>query len=1346
MARSWLHSLAAAVVVLARATAPLEAQTKAAAQPTLVRPQPVGAPLNLAQFLRMADPASGGDLETALQLLGQYADQPTPLYTDRVRGPALYYTAQFLLRQPPLRRYLLLKDWTLPTPERQSVRILSAFSVPDHLPEAFRPLRIWDRTARERESDDEAPRGAAVRTKPEAPGPAKAQRSLPLAPCINTAELLIDAAREAGKLDELAAALETPVTANLDKALTLSLLVAVARGHADRVEPQVRQRTADYQMPPTGQADGRFPIAWEDYLVARACLAEPLLRPLGERLVRQMMQHAFRYYENPWITRLHHDLVVSAATAGVAAVAPNQDPGLALWHPGADESALRRLQGTVEPFWFAHDDHVVHVAGPGAEFLFFDYPLAGEFEFSVDAFNGGWGEANVGFGGLAFEVQHGGIPTRIWPAGRHEEISLPDPIEVRDEFNRITVQVRSDRVRCLVNGHLVYETTDPSPISPWLSLFANFSFHTLFRDATLTGQPRILPELALTHGNRLEGWIASYLGESQPPRLTVGRQSNPTNAIAAVAAPVPASAYSWSAHDGIIVSGQVNARPPQRSSQSRLYYHRPLRGGESLRYEFYYEPGRTEVHPALDRLVFLLDPEGVRLHWITDMNGRVDPWSGLADDNVVDDLPARRGPQPLPLKPGEWNAVGMSLAGDTVKLELNGVEIFQRSLESTNDRLFGFYHRAGESSVQVRNVALTGDWPKELSPAQMANLFGRGPDKLSAATRRARHALIEERQLVSNWENIQRRARQLPPAECYALLRSWVLPGPDHSTFRFLGGYTSTNPPPAAGAAKAANGPAAGGRPARRINIDGEMTAPVIDLLAVATELGKLGELANQALSAQTVNDADRRGKLALLVLVNLAQKNEEAVAGYLEQLRLLLDRPLPDRRGYARWPELVVASQLLGVPSLRADASELLEALIDEIQKQGIEWEWERRLRPLRDRARYLALPEADAVPFGTDPTLTQWSRVTHGTSWTQGKGFLMPHWSVAGHEVHHYCGHDHDYLYFQSPLRGNFEINCQLTRLGWRESQISYGGTFVGPRGTGRAYEISHYGRNESDGVIDPQLQIPGEWYDYRLVIQNGKYAAFVNGRLIHTQIAPANGDPWLAIHSHPNFSSGCRNLIITGNPVIPERLQISDLPDLTGWLTYFTGETAGGENADWRKEGEEIAGRKIDGISGSNRQSLLRYHRPLLEDGEMTYEFFYEPGQTHVDPALDRLVFLLDPEGLRIHWLTDGHWDRTGIPHDNVADEPAIRRGPQTLPLKAGNWNRVILSLRGDVVTLSLNGVEICQRALEATNQRDFGFFHYSSETGVRVRKVTYRGDWPRKFPSPAQQELANSAATP
>ena len=36
------------------------------------------------------------------------------------------------------------------------------------------------------------------------------------------------------------------------------------------------------------------------------------------------------------------------------------------------------------------------------------------------------------------------------------------------------------------------------------------------------------------------------------------------------------------------------------------------------------------------------------------------------------------------------------------------------------------------------------------------------------------------------------------------------------------------------------------------------------------------------------------------------------------------------------------------------------------------------------------------------------------------------------------------------------------------------------------------------------------------------------------------------------------------------------------------------------------------------------------------------------------------------------------------------------------------------------------------LEPENQRTFGFFHYADETQVRVRNVTYHGNWPRVLP--------------
>jgi len=228
--------------------------------------------------------------------------------------------------------------------------------------------------------------------------------------------------------------------------------------------------------------------------------------------------------------------------------------------------------------------------------------------------------------------------------------------------------------------------------------------------------------------------------------------------------------------------------------------------------------------------------------------------------------------------------------------------------------------------------------------------------------------------------------------------------------------------------------------------------------------------------------------------------------------------------------------------------------------------------------------------------------------------------------------------------------------------------------------------------------------------------------------------------------NLSGGARNVRITGKPTIPESLDLTELPDLTSWLTDYYGESNTGDNADWKKQGEEIVGRKQeDRFAGSRRQSLLKYHRPLLEDGEIEYEFYYEPGKTLVHPALDRLTFLLEPAGVRVHWLTDAQFDRTGLGPENATDEPANRRGPKALPLKERDWNRLKVSLKGDVASLALNGTAIYERKLEPTNRRGFGLFHYMDQTDVRVRKFSYRGNWPKSLPAVADQELAAAPET-
>ena len=370
--------------------------------------------------------------------------------------------------------------------------------------------------------------------------------------------------------------------------------------------------------------------------------------------------------------------------------------------------------------------------------------------------------------------------------------------------------------------------------------------------------------------------------------------------------------------------------------------------------------------------------------------------------------------------------------------------------------------------------------------------------------------------------------------------------------------------------------------------------------------------------------------------------------------------------------------------------------------------------------------------MAFGRDWVDSPWARVTPTRAEGRGLGKPIPHWSRGNGEIGHDPGHEQDLLYLNVPLRGDFQLDCELTSAPGREIQVVYGGLAVGPKADLKHLERSQFGRPQADIAINPPLDKLAEWYPFRLIVKAGRISSFINGRKVNETPVPAEVDPWLALFCRGPQSGSARKVVISGNPTVPEQLNLSTLPDLAGFSADEYAETTTGENPDWDKRGDEIVGRLNEEIAGSKQESLLRYHRPMVEDGKFTYEFYYEPGKVMVHPALDRLVFLLEPDGVKIHVLTDGAYERNGLTGGNTRDEPENRRGPASLPLKPNAWNRLVLSLSGDKVTIELNGQTIYERALEPTNQRTFGLFHFADETQVRVRSIVYQGHWPRSLP--------------
>lgn len=1253
--------------------------------------------------------AATRQLDDALDMLGQFVDtSASPNYGQLEEDTAAAALFRQLAALPAAERYEKLKQWSLPAKDRKSVRLLATFISREDVPEIF-----------------SAPAGLGEGKN--ASGDAH-----------STLTALVEAAQGADKLDELAVLARQAANdpnQKIENAAVLQSLVSVARGQPEDARQAAQALLAELKENTPDKEDRSKPIRWGDYLAANACAANSDLEKTAAELLESLITYAQRSQNQLLLSHLRIDAAeLEARRCGGRRQDDLQQQ--VPWRPAVYLSAAANRAGGAKPWWLVDGRQAVHVGGAGSDHLIFEYPLSGAFELSADLLDGGWSEANLGYGGLCCEVFAVSQNAFIYPVGRHEQLQCKTFAGRRGTFNHYVVRVEPESIQFSINGQLVYRDEPRSSAAPWLALFTSRERRTAFRNVRVRGELIIPREVNLVEGDRLDGWLTQFYSESQPARLPVLNAGNP-DASARRASTLPPEAYDWRAVAGVIHGRQAN-ESQARWSQSRLQYMRPLGDRETLRYEFLYEPELTHVHPALGRLAFLLEPEGVALHWMTD--GDVES-GGLPPDNRAFEPANRRGPSPLPLRAGEWNAVEVRLAESEISLTLNGTEIYRRAMEATNDRVFSFFHFKDRTSAQVRSVVLSGDaWPERLSDAQRANLLLPVDSSQEIDPRGLAETLLgEENAYLGTWQ-VWQTSQSLAPADRYPFLRDWVLPGRrDGAVVRLYGDFT-----PSAAAPPVAESVSPKGSPdhrSRRVQTGGELVVPALELVAVARELGKLEELRSLVEGREPRDELASQGKTALRALIAMAGNDDQAARAALAQLYPDTKIEAKGRPEHVRWPAVVAAWKAFERPALRPMATTMLNQLARA--SRGAGGRWESIANHLNARA-LLELAPDGGDGFGAALPLKQWQTAVHATAATRGVGRPPMHWQHRPGGLTHYAGHDFDYAYFAVPLRGNFELEAELSTFGWRDVRTCYATLLSGIVWDLKNFSLSNFERARPNGLINPPLERPGEWYRYRLVVQDGQYTAFANGRRIFSERLPKDPDPWLAFRAWGAYASEVRNVRITGNPQVPDVLDLSAATNLDSWLAEYYAESVTGETPQWSKRGDEIVGRKLADVGEAVRESVLQYHRPLFEDGEIEYEFYYQSGEATAAPAIDRLAFLLEPSGVELHWLSDAQHDRTGLTPDNRTTEKENRRGPAPLPLKERDWNQVRLALQGDAIALHLNGVEIYQRNLEPTNQRVFGLYHDAARSETRVRNVRYRGDWPKSFPSLAEQELAVSPA--
>lgn len=593
-------------------------------------------------------------------------------------------------------------------------------------------------------------------------------------------------------------------------------------------------------------------------------------------------------------------------------------------------------------------------------------------------------------------------------------------------------------------------------------------------------------------------------------------------------------------------------------------------------------------------------------------------------------------------------------------------------------------------------------------------------------------ALFEERILADNAASIRLRASRLPDEERYQRLLRWVLPSNSHSTIRMNGEFTQTNPAPVNRVDKSSE-QISGGR----------IASPVFDLLDTARALNQLEPLLQQVESIPpSHSEEQQRAKVALLTLIHLELGDTDEVIKSSDQLLQLVRASTP--KGVAEmWPESLVVSRHVTRKFTASGLDELLSLLFAQRTQSNFlptETRWHSQIASLAGEKghRESATPVVAEV---SETEMSQWVPISRRRAMTRGQGLAGSRWGRAGSQVYKISGHDDDYLFFRSPLTGNYEVQCDVTAF---TTQSMAAGTFVGNDENRTHLWVGTF-RNSASRV-DSKLRFSGfdDWIHHRSVIQNSTCTTSLNGLEAYTEQVAGSPDPWFAVRNWWRMHSAARDIRITGNPVIPEAVKLSGSDELRGWFPYYE-VSAGYPGAVWEHYADDESASQIFGRGGAQQgsfcESLLAYQRPLDAVGSMEFEFFYEPGLTEVHPALDRMVFYLQPDGVHVHWLTDGPFDGTELGPDNLSNRLDEEHSTSPIPLNAGQWNQMKVVLNEQSVTLELNGQTICRTSIDSANDRVFGLFHYADQTEARVRNVVMRGSWPTTLPEVTAQELAD-----
>ena len=1228
--------------------------------------------------------ARAGNVKKSLDYLGQAADIVTTRYSSTGTSTPLAVLRSLANGTAGITSEL--REWCMPKKGRKSIRHLFALGTDKAPPTSFAKVA-------NSEAPDLAFRMDLVGNTPN---------------LMSTAAIIVADAKKSGDLPALVTDLEKYAKDKVENALPMYVMALAAAGEksaklanaAKQLQDKLRHkntgRNRDYALDCAALAF----LATSDLPLAKK---NSLLNATYSKLTSYNNDLLSTYHSIRATTLRHHN---RADDELFARAAP------AMWLAAASSANSYADKRCAQSVWLVQDNMFSHAVGADCDRLFLRSPLTGTFTIDFESLDDGWAEGEVAFGGLLFQSHSHNNRQTVFGEGignkTHGAIYRNDELNWRGQFVRQSVRVKDNVATWYVNGHKVFQDKHASGSSPWFALASEFFRNAKWRNVTISGDPQIPAQVSLSNDQQMRGWASGFLGRTRPHVINKrenwkGNNNKQKN-------------VDWKWDDGRIV-GKISS-----GGHNLLQYTRPLGDGEQIAWEFQRDAEHL-VNPALDRLVFLIDQDKLRLRWVTTS----DDWTGLVPRNSVVEENILRGNKSIPLKKG-WNTGRLAREGNTIRLSINDQTVAERTMESTNNMVFGLYH-SQKHTASVRNIVLSGNWPTDSNELLAGLTKSRG--ELTPDDRLAINSIIEEKRYALNAIDVVRRARTMEPDKAYDYLLNWVMPGETHSQLRAYGDLQPVlNAPPL----NAAYGKTeSGGK--HRLDTGGKVVSPLGELIVLAKKTGRTQEIRKQLSSVKGGINNNARSQLAAFVLLELSEGNAKAAAAHMNALDALVIEPRNFQK-HERWAEVIACDEAVEYPETRNAAMRILRRMIVKQIQSGKEgdYAWAQHVRHILAKwsqrellAAGLAANKFNAIPNFTLSTELQSESV--------GRGLPAASYYVSSAgELNHSPGHGDDFAYFQSPITGDFEMECELRSFDYRESEFGYAGVIPGLQYSLDKVRVDNLFRNASIKKLDKKIDVD-QWFKFRMVVKDNTMTCYTDGQQTYQADISEKHDPWLFWRSYRWCSSGVRNLKFSGKPRIPKTISLVHDEQLIGWNARYFKESIGPGDKDANRNNNWARTAKYNGIVGAKRlgtakkESVVFYHRPVSEDGELSWRFGYEAGKTEIHPALDRLVFLLKPDGVRIHWLTAGRFERSDLAFDNEFVE-ADNQLSKALKFKKQK-NEMTMKIVGDTVTLILNGEPIYRRELEKDNQRHFGLFHYT-DTRASAGSLRWTGNWPKSLP--------------